>query len=669
MVEFEKSNHPAPGVLEMLAVAFGIFPQRSSESPRWQSNLERVLASQEGKQMQISSPSAPSSIRFHLLRLVAASVLPVWLLACLLVYHAYVTKCDQVNKKMLETVRTMTQVVDRELTGIQASLQALATSPSFASGNLADVQRQALLILKSYPGADIVVSDETGQQLVNTSRAFGSPLPKRGTPETVRRIFETARPAFSGLYTGALTKQPQISIDVPVLENGRVLYDLALTIRSDPMAEILLRTSLPPDWYGLILDSRNILIARSLNSERSLGGMMPAPLRRALQLTPEGTAESKSLEDEPVLVNFSRSELSNWRIVIEVPKSSVMSSIYQWVGWAMLGATTISLIGIALALGYARKIARAIQSLVEPALSLGGAEMIVAVGSYSVKETGEVAAALVQAFDLLQARAAERDQAEIELVQTVEDLEREAKERLEVLEKLSEKDVLLLHQGRQAAMGEMIGNIAHQWRQPLSALGLLIQQMPLNFQRGGFDKKYLDDCVRKSMGLIHQMSGTIDDFRNFFKTDKEKVKFRVKVEVKRALLLLEGCLAKQPISIEVDAKDDPYIFGYPNEFSQVLLNILINAKDEFAKKSIADPRVVITLCGENGRAVVTIADNAGGVPEEIIGKIFDPYFTTKEPQSGTGVGLFMSKTIIEKNMGGSLRVRNNGSGAEFSIEF
>ena len=91
--------------------------------------------------------------------------------------------------------------------------------------------------------------------------------------------------------------------------------------------------------------------------------------------------------------------------------------------------------------------------------------------------------------------------------------------------------------------------------------------------------------------------------------------------------------------------------------------------EEFAKRPVADPRVWITLSGENERAAVTIADNAGGIPEEIIGKIFDPYFTTKEPQSGTGVGLFMSKTIIEKNMGGSLSVRNRGAGAEFSIDF
>jgi C4-dicarboxylate-specific signal transduction histidine kinase len=242
------------------------------------------------------------------------------------------------------------------------------------------------------------------------------------------------------------------------------------------------------------------------------------------------------------------------------------------------------------------------------------------------------------------------------------------KERLSALEKLSEKEQLLLKQGRQAAMGEMIGNIAHQWRQPLSALGLLIQQMPLNLEKGMLDKKGLEDCVKKSMGLINHLSSTIDDFRNFFRTDKVKVKFRVNAEVKRTLLLLEGSFATQRISVEVDENNDPFIYGYPNEFSQVLLNILTNAKDEFSKKTIVDPRVRITLSGNNGRSAVTIADNAGGIPEENMGKIFNPYFTTKEPQAGTGVGLFMSKTIIEKNMGGTLSVRNVDSGAEFTIE-
>jgi C4-dicarboxylate-specific signal transduction histidine kinase len=615
------------------------------------------------------SAAPPLTIRFHLIRLVVASVLPVWLVACVLVYNAYFTKRDQVNRDMLEAARTLTRLVDGELTSDQSALLAFATSPGFAAGDWAEVQHQAEQILKDHPGANIVVADATGQEMINCSRSYGSTLPKRNALDTVRRVFKTGMPVVSGLYVGAISRAQQISIDVPVIKDGKVIYDLGLTIRSDPMANILLQTRLLPEWYYLILDSKQLLVARSPNSQRSVGSRMPPALRQALALAPEGTAQATGLEGAPVFVSFSRSALSNWSVVVEVPKSVVLSGLYQWTAWVVSGAVAISLLGVLLALGYSRRITWEIQSLVQPALSLGQSKMVLPEGGYAVKETGEVAAALMHACDLLQARAAERDQVEKELLKTVEDLEAQTKERLIILEKLSEKENELLKQGRQAAMGEMIGNIAHQWRQPLSALGLLIQQTPLSFQRGELNKKTLEESVKKSMGLIHHMSSTIDDFRNFFSTDKEKVKFRVNAEVKRTLLLLEGSFAAQQIRVEVVETDDPFIFGYPNEFSQVLLNILINAKDEFAKKRVAEPRVRITMSGGNGRTLVTIADNAGGIPENIMGKIFDPYFTTKEPQAGTGVGLFMSKTIIEKNMGGSLSVRNNGNGAEFSIAF
>ena len=619
--------------------------------------------------MRLPNQTTPSTIRFHLLRLVVASVLPVWLVACVLVCHAYLGKRDQVNRNMLETARSLTKVVDRELDSVQAALLALASSPSFAAGDLAGVRRQALQVLQSYPDADIIVADATGQQLANSSRPYGSPLPKRAVPETVRRIFETGKPAVSGLFTGAASRQQQISIDIPVKSGGKVVYDLALVIRSDPMANILQQAGLPPDWYGLILDSRQILVARSFNSDRSVGSRMPAALSRALLHGPEGTAEATGLEGQPALVTFCRSARSDWRVVIEVPRSTVMAPIYQWIGWAVFGATLISLFGIFLALVFARKIARDIQSLVQPALSLGRGEMVAPASGYAVKETEEVSAALVQAFDLLQTRAAERDQAESELSKTVADLELQARELQNALEKLGEKDQLLLQQGRQAAMGGMIGNVAHQWRQPLSALGFMLQQASLNFDRGSFDKKNMDQCVKKSMGLINHMSSTIDDFRNFFRIDKKKVKFRVDAEVKRTLSLLEESFARDGIRVEVEVTDDPFIYGYPNEFSQVLLNILANARDEFARRDVADPRVRIILSGDKERALVSIADNAGGISEEIMGKIFDPYFTTKEPEPGTGAGLFMSRTIIEKNMGGSLSARNDGAGAVFSMEF
>jgi PAS domain S-box-containing protein len=243
----------------------------------------------------------------------------------------------------------------------------------------------------------------------------------------------------------------------------------------------------------------------------------------------------------------------------------------------------------------------------------------------------------------------------------------ETNSRLIAMDALLEKEQMLIQQSRQAAMGEMIGNIAHQWRQPLNTLGLLTQKLGFFYGQPIFNKEFLDTSVAKSMEIIQYMSKTIDDFRNFFKTDKDRHDFDVSKVINNTLTLLEGSLLNPVINVVIVNKDSPVVNGFQNEYSQVVLNILINARDVLVEREIEDPRVAITIFNEDDCAVVTVADNAGGVPEEIIDKIFDPYFTTKGLQQGTGVGLFMSKTIIEKNMGGRLTVCNTVSGAEFRI--
>ena len=247
-------------------------------------------------------------------------------------------------------------------------------------------------------------------------------------------------------------------------------------------------------------------------------------------------------------------------------------------------------------------------------------------------------------------------------------LREETIERLRATEALREKEQMLIQQSRQAAMGEMIGNIAHQWRQPLNILGLTIQQLLMFYNMDEFTKELLEQNVGKSMQLIQHMSKTIDDFRNYFRPDKEKVEFDLSEAVTSTLSLIEDSFKSEHIRIKFIAESKPAITGYRNEYAQVVLNILNNARDVFKERKTKDPQVSITIFTEGGSAVVTIADNAGGVPEEIMGKIFDPYFTTKGPQTGTGLGLFMSKTIIESNMGGRLSVRNHDCGAEFRIE-
>ena len=255
-----------------------------------------------------------------------------------------------------------------------------------------------------------------------------------------------------------------------------------------------------------------------------------------------------------------------------------------------------------------------------------------------------------------------------ELARTVETLQEEFIERMRTGEELREKERLLILQSRQAALGEMIGNIAHQWRQPLNLLGLIVQSLPALRAQGDLSEEELKASTEKAMQVIFHMSQTIDDFRNFFRPDKEKVTFKVGDVVLKTVSLIEGSFSSLRIKVETLATGDPVIHGYPNEFSQVLINILLNARDVLAERNIANPRVTITMEQQGDTSVVIIADNGGGIPEEIMDKIFDPYFTTRGPDKGTGVGLFMSKTIVEKNMGGALTVRNVGDGAAFRIE-
>lgn len=261
------------------------------------------------------------------------------------------------------------------------------------------------------------------------------------------------------------------------------------------------------------------------------------------------------------------------------------------------------------------------------------------------------------------------ERALIENKQQLEELNQHLEQKVsEAVSELRKKDKILIAQSRQAAMGETIGNIAHQWRQPLNALGLIVQELKLTYGRAEFTKESLDANVDKAMLLINHMSKTIDEFQHFFKPNASRTLFSVNAAVAKALQLAESYLKKASITVEVVEQNQVQIDGYENEYSQVLLNILNNSKDAFEARDVESRLITIMIRREDCRSVVTVTDNAGGIPNDVIEKIFDPYFTTKGPQKGTGIGLYMARNIIEKHMHGSLSVRNGNGGSEFRIE-
>jgi len=225
------------------------------------------------------------------------------------------------------------------------------------------------------------------------------------------------------------------------------------------------------------------------------------------------------------------------------------------------------------------------------------------------------------------------------------------------VEENTKKDKILQEQSKLAAMGEMIGAIAHQWRQPLNSLGLNIQLLVDDYLDGKIDEKYLEQFEQKQMEIIKFMSKTIDDFRNFFNIDKEKKEFSVKQSIKEVLDIVSAQMKNHNIQLEL-LGDDFKINGYKSEFNQVILNLINNAKDAIISKKINDGKITITI--KNG--TIIIQDNGIDIPKDIKDRIFEPYFTTKE--SGTGIGLYMSKMIIDK-MGGKLYL---GKNKQFIIE-
>lgn len=251
----------------------------------------------------------------------------------------------------------------------------------------------------------------------------------------------------------------------------------------------------------------------------------------------------------------------------------------------------------------------------------------------------------------------------------LEELNRTLEKRVhEEVEKNREKEHLLILQNRQAAMGEMIGNIAHQWRQPLTSISLLIQDLGECFDYGDLSREYLDATISNAMNVIQHMSQTIDDFRNFFKQDKDRHAFSVSQVIRRTLSFMETSLRYANVTVHIETDEDIVLRGFPNELSQVLLNIFGNAKDIFTERKAVNPELRIHAFREGDRTVITVADNGGGINEEIIDRIFDPYFSHRKLETSTGIGLYMAKTIIEKNMGGRLSADNIEGGAMFRIE-
>ncbi len=220
------------------------------------------------------------------------------------------------------------------------------------------------------------------------------------------------------------------------------------------------------------------------------------------------------------------------------------------------------------------------------------------------------------------------------------------------------KDMIMFQQAKLASLGEMLQNIAHQWRQPLGSLSLIIQSFQTKNMVGKLTDEFIEQKVNDGLKIAENMSQTIDDFRNFFNPDKTKKYFMLKECIEHSLELSKYLLKKEHIEIYLYIRKDMLIYGYFNELSHVFLNIISNSKDALSKKKNLDKKILIVVKKSKDVAIISFIDNAGGIDKKIQNKVFEPYFTTKYKSSGTGVGLYMAKQIIETHMNGRINCKN-----------
>jgi signal transduction histidine kinase len=225
-------------------------------------------------------------------------------------------------------------------------------------------------------------------------------------------------------------------------------------------------------------------------------------------------------------------------------------------------------------------------------------------------------------------------------------------------QELSKKQTILHQQSKMASMGEMIGNIAHQWRQPLSTITTAATGMKLQKEFGEFNDEIFYDSVDKINASAQHLSKTIDDFRNFFSPNKTKTQFDLKNTFSTALDLISAQFNAKEIKI-IKHIENIQLNTYENELIQALINILNNARDELIKLPNSIERLIfIDTYIEDGNVIIEIKDSAGGVPSDIIDRIFEPYFTTKHKSNGTGIGLYMTEEILVKHLKADIEVYN-----------
>ncbi len=571
----------------------------------------------------IAGRRRPRTIRATLIWLVVACIVPAWIGVVAVIWSIYERERVLEGDATIGTARALALAVDRDLLSATTAAQVLAASPYIASLDLPAFYLQATVVGPSF--ADIIVlSEASGQQLVNTLMPYGAPLPRHGNDDQLRGVRETGEPVVSDVYVGAVARKPLVSIDIPVFRDEKVDFVLSVGMLPERLLRLLQQQRFKPTWTVAIIDRSGAIVARNRDTERFVGQKVPPALLQAIAESASGLAELPTLDGIPVFAAFSRSAVSGWTVAIGIPLAELRSGLHQFL--AISGAGALVLLGLViwLAVYQSGRIIRTVRALIAPADALGRGEAP-GVPALLIREVDEVGRSLNRAFHVMRQREDERDRA------------RHDNRVAEVFAR---------------AKDELIGTVSHELRTPLTSIAGSLGLLAANAAGP------LPDTAMRLIGIAHaniqRLLRLVNDILDSERLASGEVVFQVeRVDV---LALVEhvieanaGFAAGHGATLRLSAGADAVdVRADSDRLNQVLTNLMSNA----IKFSPPGGEVAVGIEARGGTCRIAVRDHGAGIPDHFRSRIFEKFSQAEmadaRQKGGTGLGLSIVRQIMSR---------------------
>lgn len=535
-----------------------------------------------------------------------------------------------------------------------------------------------ITIQKLFNGG-VLALDSNGVTVVDTFDADSRVGISYMDREYVKSVFKTAQPIIGSPVIGKKPKTPLFGMAVAIKDSsGRVAGVLIGVTNLDApnFLDEITNNKYGKSGYYLLEEPKNRMIITSTSKNRAMQPLPPPGVNHLIDRHVNGyddTGITVNPLGVEVLASARRVPAAGWFVVAAVPTKEAFAPIRELESRILTAAIFFTFIAGVLTWWMVKRQLSPMLSTVKTLADMSNEDSAPRLLPFDRKD--EIGG-LISGFNHLLEKIGERERALMRTEETLrsfnatlsKQVEEEVAKRLSSEKSRQKEREALIQSEKMAQLGNMLGVILHQWKQPLSAIAIETQGLRDSYKFDELDGSEVERVVSSIMSKISFMSATANDFMNFYRPSKESKAFCIIEHARMVVRLLEKQLKISGINLVLEGDESVKIVGCAGEFKQVMLNIINNAKDALEERKIEHPTININIRQENAQAIMEIEDNAGGAPNELMpNKLFEQFVSTKG-EGGTGIGLSISRTIIEEHLGGKISVRNTQHGARFRIE-